>query len=358
MSATSRLYRPKLAVPTLSRRRLLQVGGLGTMGALLAACGSDDSGDGGGGEVASSIHLGINNPNYATQLPIYVAAAQGYFEEVGIEEFEVTTTDEYVPGLIGGSLNITQGDTDVIFGSAEESGSGMLFLGTYRGNEWQIMGVGPDIATPEDLVGGRITGGQRGSRNEYVQRQILTELGLDPDNDVEFVSVGGGSDARLEALIGGQVQGASVFPRHRAQLEEAGGQFIYEELTVNPQEGIAVMSDWLEDNRATVVAYLTANLQARQYLQDLDRRDEVIEVMRGEGFEIPDEFVELYEVEIEQLSPDGGFEVADMDALIDLQIELEALPQGMEWRDHIDLEPLWEAQEAAGLDRRPAPDSV
>lgn len=348
------LYRPRLARAALSRRRVLQVGGLGALGSLLAACG--DSGGGGGGSeggVASSINLGINNPNYATQLPIYVAQAQGFFEEVGISEFEAITTDEYVAGLIGGSVDVTQGDTDVILGSAEESGAGLKWLGTYRGTEWQIMGVAPGIETAEDLKGGKVSGGQRGGRNEYVQSKILRELGLDPEKDVEFVAIGGASDARLQALLGGQIQAASVFPRHRAALEEAGGQFLHEELVDSPQEGMAAMGPWIEDNRETLVAYLTANLKARQYMQDLSKRDEIIATMRENDFEIPDDFVELYQVEIEQISPDGGFEVADMEELVRTQLELGLLPEGMDWREHVDLEPLWEAQEAAGLPRRP-----
>lgn len=351
------LYRPVVARAALSRRRVLKVGGVGALGALLAACGGDGgAGGGGGGEggVLSKVTLGINNPNYATQLPIYVAQDQGYLKEVGITEFEPITTEEYVPGLIGGSIDITQGDTDVILGSAEESGAGVKFVGCYRDKEWQIMGVAPGINTPADLKGGKVTGGQRGSRNEYVQGEILRTLGLNPEKDVEFVAVGGGSDARLQALLGGQVQAASVFPRHRKALEAAGGKFIHEEQIASPQEGIAVMEDWLEENRETLVAYLTANLRARQYLQDLSKRDEVIAVMREHDFEIPEDFVDQYQVEIEQISPDGGFEVADMEDLVTTELELGLLPEGMDWREHVDLEPLWEAQEAAGLKRRPA----
>ena len=44
------------------------------------------------------------------------------------------------------------------------------------------MGVGKGIDTFEDLKGGKISGGGLGGRNTWIQRQILIENGIDPDN--------------------------------------------------------------------------------------------------------------------------------------------------------------------------------
>lgn len=357
----------------LSRRRFLYLTGLGGGAVYLGACGGgeeatsqsgEDPATEAGAEVAtnaevlSELTIGVNNPNYAANLPIYVALDQGYFEEVGLGSVEALATDEYIPGLIGESLQLTQGDTDGLIGAAAESGEPITYLGTYRDSEWRILGVSEGITSVDQLRGGSISGGTLDDRNTFLMRKVLEDLGLDPDSDVEFVPIGGNSDARLQALIAGQIQGASLFPRHRAQLEEAGGSFLYEELFEVPQEGMAVMGPFLAENRETVVAYLTANIKARQYLQDLSRRDEVIEMMRGNDFEIPDEFVPLYEVEIDQISPDGGFEAEDMDTFVEQSITLGNVPEGTEWRELIDLEPLWEAQEANDLPRRPDPSSI
>ena len=76
------------------------------------------------------------------------------------------------------------------------------------------MGVGKGIETFEDLKGGKVSGGGLGGRNTWIQRQILTENGIDPDKDVEMVPMKGGSDGRMKAIIAGVLQGGSVFPRH------------------------------------------------------------------------------------------------------------------------------------------------
>lgn len=307
-------------------------------------------------DVMSSITVGINNPNYASQLPVILARDRGYFAEVGITEIEILETDDYIPGLIGGSLQLTQGDTDVAFGSAEASGTDIRFLGTYRGNEYQILAVGPGIETAEDLVGADLTGGALGSRNQLLIERIVGELGLDP-SDVNFVPQGGNSDATLQAILAGTVDGGALFPRHRFALEAGGGQFLYENSAELPQEGILAMGDFVEENLATVHAYLCATLRARQDMYDAlgdpDAATSMINEMRDAGFEIPVEFEGVFDLEVEQISIDGGFNPAQMDALVEEQVGLGNLPEGIDWRPFVDLGPLHAVQDALGLSRNP-----
>lgn len=318
----------------------------------------DEAADGDGsdapdGEVLSSITYGVDNPNYAVQMAVVVADARGYFADEGIDEVEIIVTDDYVAGLIGGSLTVAQGDSDVFFGAAEASGEDIVWVGSYHTFEYQILGVGPGIEDVDGLRGGTVTGGATGSRNDMLARRIVGELGLDPDSDVQMVPLGGNADARLQALIAGQVDGAGLFPRHEAALVEAGGQFIYEEAVELPQSGLAVLGETLESDRPTVEAFLRATLRAREDMMDLSQKDELLQLMRDADFDIPEEFEDLYEVEMEQISADGGFDPAQMDVLVEEQIGIEILPEGIDWRGYVDLEPLHAAQEAVGLDVSP-----
>jgi len=314
-----------------------------------AAAGSCDD----PGEVLEEITVGINNPNYATQLAVVMADERGYFADEGIQDVEIIETDEYIAGLIGGSLFIAQGDSDVTFGSAEASGEDLRYLGTYRNGEYQIMGVAPGVESPQDLVGQPVTGGDLEGRNTALMSKYLTELGVDPE-EVEFVPMGGNSDARLQAVMEGTVQAASLFPRHRVPLEEAGGSFMYEEFEVNPQEGVIAMGETVDTECATVTAFLTATLRARQDMYDFSQAEENLQLMRDRGFEIPDYFAELYQVEVEQVGIDAGFDPAEMDELVAEQIELGNLPEGMDWRQYVDLGPLHAAQESLDIELHPA----
>lgn len=312
-----------------------------------AACGEPREG------VKESIVAGTNNPNYASQLAVALADERGYFEDEGITEVEILETDDYIPGLIGGSIDITQADTDVTLGSAQASGEDITILGTYRHKEYQILGVREGIEEPEDLKGADLTGGALGGRNQLILERIVSELGLDPETDVNFVPQGGNSDATLQAIIGGTVDGGALFPRHKFALEEAGGQFLYEEFADLPQETIAVMGDYLEENRPTVMAYLCATLRARQDMYDMSQKDEILGIMRDRGYEIPEEFEGVYDLEVEQISQDGGFVPEEMDELVEEQQQLENLPEDIDWREYVDLGPLHEVQDALGLERRP-----
>jgi len=345
----------------LPRREFLKRGGMGVLGTVIAAgtLGGITGVQRVNAQTAmsnlKSIKMGDFNPNYATQWSYRLAQGLGYLKDVGIEDFEVILSDEYMPGLIGGSLDITHGDTSVFFGAGAASGLPIKMISLHRDKEWWIMGVAPGINTAEDLKGKTVTGGQLAGRNTYVQKEIVKRLGLDPEKDVQFVPTSGGSDGRLQAVISGTVSGASLFPRHKFGLEQAGGKFLFEEITIAPQEGFAAMGDWLEKNEDAAYAFVYADIKARQWLFDPANKEKAYQIMIDLGYDIPPAFVDLYQVELDQISPDGGFESAEaMDKFVaDLQLTGD-LPEGIDWRQYVDMKYVWAAQEALGIPKRPA----
>jgi ABC-type nitrate/sulfonate/bicarbonate transport system substrate-binding protein len=257
--------------------------------------------------------------------------------------------------LIGGSLDITHGDTSSFLSAADKSAQPIKVVNIFRDKEWWIMGVRAGINSAEDLKGKKITGGPLDGRNTWVQRQLVAGLGLNPDADVEWVPTSGGSDNRLQALIAGTVDAASLFPRHRPGLEGVGGKFLVEQLTEAPQEGFGAMGTWLEANPDTAAAWHVAEIKGRQWIFDPANKDEAYKIMRDLGFEIPPEFEAQYQLELDQLSPDGGFESAEvMDKFIASLAETGEVPTGMDWRPHVDMTYVWAAQETLGLPKRPA----
>ncbi len=344
---------------TLPRRDVLKLGALGALGTLIAAGTLDKAGAQSptAANVMSNlkeIKFGNYNPNYAAQWPFRLAQALGYFKEVGIEDFEIVLTEEYIPGLIGGSLDLTHGDTSNFIGAGVASGVPLKIIEIYRDSEWWMMGVGKGINTIEDLKGKKVSGGQLGARNTWILKQIIKKLGLNPDTDVEFVPTSGGSDGRLGAIIAGTIQATILFPRHRKGLEENGGQFLSIELTPSPQEAIATTADWLAKNEDAAYAFVREDIRARQWLMKPENKAKAYQTMIDLGYEIPPAFIELYQEEIAQISPDGGFENAEnMQAFIDQVALTGEVPAGVDWRKYIDMKYVWAAQEALGLPKRP-----
>jgi ABC-type nitrate/sulfonate/bicarbonate transport system substrate-binding protein len=216
------------------------------------------------------------------------------------------------------------------------------------------MGVRKGINKPEDLKGKKVSGGQLQSRNTWVMKQVLKEMGLDPEKDVEFVPMSGASDRRLQALLAGTIDAASLFPRHKAGLEAAGGKFIYDKLHQAPQEGFAAMGPWLQKNEDTAYAWARADIKARQWLFKPENKEKAYKTMEDLGFSIPPAFKALYQVELDQISPDGGFASAKvMDQFVSDLAELGKFPKGLDWRKYVDMKYVWAAQKALGLPKRP-----
>lgn len=349
--------KPRVHLP---RREFLKMGGAGVLGTIIAAgtlesvLGAQTPSVENAMANLHSLKMGEFNPNYAAQWSYRLAQSLGYLKEVGINDFEVVLSDQYMPGLIGHSLDVTHSDTDVLFGSGLKSKLPIKMISCYRHAEWWIMGVRKGINKPEDLKGAKITGGSLNGRNTLVQREIVRKLGLNPDKDVTFVPMGGGSDKRLAALINGQVDGASVFPRHKAPLEKAGGKFIFEQIHHTPQESFAALGDWLAKNEDTAYAYIRADIKARQWLFKPENKQKAYDTMIKLGYKIPDQFKNLYQVELDQISPDGGFDVKAMDEFVQSLAVTGTLPKGFNWRKYVDMKYVWAAQKALGLPKRPA----
>ncbi len=321
-----------------------------------AACGR---GDEGGGELGvDRVRLMMDNDDFMNQVA-WIIADEMFWPELGFTQpAEVSAGDEYLSALLGGSVWVAQGETDAIWAAMAE-GADIVAVGVEKGNEVWELGVREGIESAEDLVGLKISGGPPGDRNITIGERILEELGVNPD-DLEWVSIEGGSDERLAALLAGQIDAAVLQPRHITALEEAGGKILYYEVKEAPQELWVVQRSFLEENREAVCAYLQGRIAAKQWAAeggppDYDvNKEEAIDMARARGIDPTPGDIEEWATEMEtNWSLDGGASVESFDAF---EADLKAagtIPDDFSWRDHVDFSCLWEAQEALGLPRNP-----
>jgi ABC-type nitrate/sulfonate/bicarbonate transport system substrate-binding protein len=310
-------------------------------------------------KVKKSLTVGVDNPYYLFHEDVIIAQEKGYFREYGIDNVKIVETENPLPALIGGSLDFMLYDTDTTMAAAAKSGTAIPYLAVYLGGEANILGVGKGIETAADLKGKTITGGQFDSRNDFLMRQLLRENGVDPEKDVKLVSTGGQSNERLQAVIAGTVDGASLQLRHRKLLEDAGGKFLFERTDRVPQVGWSASPDMAKDPD-TMAAFLAATLRARAFIDDQANKDAVLAIIRDKGFDLPPDYIEAYpnENNAQYHVVDGGFRPADMDKFVNQQIELRAIPAGTDWHEMVNLEPLWTAQRALGIPLDPDPSEM
>jgi len=347
---------------TLSRRDFLKLGGTALGGLVLAGCTPSAA------PVAApvvpvtglkskidTLHLGYDNPNWSHQVTDYVAREKGWFKDYGLTNVDCIVFDDALPPIIGGGVQFTAADTQPVMEANLNQSVDVWYLGTRRGKEDMLFGLAPGV-TLESLKGSgkEVSGGKVGSRNELLGKMMLKELGVDPEKDVTWITIGGGSDTRLAALMNGGLAGGCIQVRHIKTLQDAGGTVVYRKTRTIAQDGYITMGSMIKTNPDTVTAFLAATIKAKQYIARPDTKDEVIAIMEKNGFAFSQEFKDTYIDGIQILSTDGGFDIPDMDNYWNELAQTGEGAANFSWRKAMNLDFLWKAQELNGLPRRPA----
>jgi NitT/TauT family transport system substrate-binding protein len=144
------------------------------------------------------------------------------------------------PMALGTNNNVQvaldRGDIDVgigvpstflpIVAKGEWKGAKMFYEYTYP-YKWDVAVLpGSKIASYQELKGKKIGVSSFGGTEYPVTRHVLSRLGIDPDKDVSWVSVGGGLPAGL-ALQGGVIDALAFYDTGFGQIEAANIKLTY-----------------------------------------------------------------------------------------------------------------------------------
>ena len=334
------------------------------LSSLLVACNQGAPENGGGGDPGAE-DLGVDRVEFATMrddavdLMLVYSTAALFWPEVGFSEpAEVIVTSEAVPALVAGEAWVAQGDTSIFWAAIDEGDLDLVMVGIDKDNEVRILGSRAGIASVDDIEPGMTaSGGSVGDYDELVLREVLVELGVNPD-ELDIISMGGGADGRMQAMIAGQLDLGIQQPRNITPLTEAGGAILYEEAAEVPQEAYFVTREFLNENRAAVCAFLEGRIMGKQWaIEGEDMRaniEQAVEIVRG--FDIDPTVDELADWEREltgNLSLDNGATIEGLDSFQENLKELGIISEDFDWRDHSDFSCLHEAQESQGLEPRP-----
>jgi ABC-type nitrate/sulfonate/bicarbonate transport system substrate-binding protein len=374
---------PKTEMGAMSRRRFLGVGGMAMGGLALAACGGEEdtattttaaattttagatttmAGPSIPTTDITGFTVGYNNPNRMLRSPLYVGQSQelGFFEEVGITNFEINDADDPTPPMVGGEYQIALFDSDVLFDALYKDVLDAKMISINLGAQPLILIANAGIETADDLRGKRVGGGRPGQVNEAICKYMLQELGLDWQTDVEFTEMTGGSNDWVQAMLTGQIDATVAFSRHIPLAEAEGGGALYQDFLNAPQGGFAMLTEDLADP-SFAAAWNYAYINAHRWVKTRDNFDDLARILSEEfGIDLPDAFFDENVAEIDRLllTQDMGFDPAEMDAWMEFVVPFGNVPPDINdhWRDYFDLTGLHMAQEAHGLDLNPAAD--
>lgn len=196
----------------------------------------------------------------------YVAAANGYYEEEGIE----------IEILPGGSDIIPE--QQVYNGVADIGVTWVSTLMKYQSKGWELAQVGQvfqksamllvskastGINSTEDLVGKKV--GSWFGGNEYEIYALLEAAGLDRDKDLELVQ----QDYTMNQLLNDEVDAASAMIYNEYGLLLASGLLASELNIIDMNDaGVAMLEDclfvtneWIAENEDLYVRFLRASIK-------------------------------------------------------------------------------------------------
>jgi ABC-type nitrate/sulfonate/bicarbonate transport system substrate-binding protein len=125
---------------------------------------------------------------------------------------------------------------------------------------------------------GKMLGISRGCDASYVRlAKLLRDHGLNPNDDVKFLQIGGGESGRLSALKAGVIQGTMLFPPLDLIGRNEGLKVLTKFDVPTPGGGINTTSALLKQNRKLVINFLKGYMEGIQYM--ISHKDESLKVL-------------------------------------------------------------------------------
>jgi ABC-type nitrate/sulfonate/bicarbonate transport system substrate-binding protein len=263
---------PWPARSSLSRRDVLRIGGLGSLGVALAACGG-----GGGGPAAAptagaspaagsfgdiSVQLSwIKNIEFGGE---YFADSKGYYTEAGFSSVELVTgpVDSADALVLAGNVTVGLSAPDATARFITEQGAPLKIIGsTFQKNPFCILSLeeGKPIRTPADLAGATL--GIQAGTNQQIFAGFLKANDIDPASVNQVVV-----QYEPTPLTEKQVDGFMAYLTNEPFIVKAGGftpvtlAFADNGLPLTA-ETFTVLQETIDGRRDMLKAFLTAEIR-------------------------------------------------------------------------------------------------
>lgn len=211
--------------------------------------------------------------------PSWVTAEKKLWHKYGldVEPILVSGGARAVPALLGQSVQFLVGsDTGVT--TAQLQGIPVVRLGVTMNTLGSALITQPAVQSVQDLKG-KILGISRGRDASYIRlAKLLRDNGLDPNQDVKFLSIGGGESGRLSALKAGVIHGTMLFPPLDLIARNEGLKVLQKFDVATPGGGINTTAALLKQNRKLVINFLKGYIEGIHFM--IHRKDESLKVLQ------------------------------------------------------------------------------
>ena len=206
-------------------------------------------------------------------LPFFIALKKGFYakEGIAVDVVSIGRSDIQLQALVAGELNFANINADnIIIWNERTNGNLKVVAGSSNAAPYHLIGA-KHIRRLEDLKGQRLGVNSLSGGATSILIAYLKSKGLIYPRDFSMSVIAGGTPARLSALENGAVAGAVlVLPFSDIAVDkgfvklgdttEIISSYQFNNININPA--------WAEKNRASVVKFIKAHIQALHWIYD------------------------------------------------------------------------------------------
>jgi ABC-type nitrate/sulfonate/bicarbonate transport system substrate-binding protein len=264
--------------------------------------------------------------------PMWIAQRQGMLHDENLTvEWTTLDTNQAIPALLGGSLDILNASTDAALIALSKGGALKLVANYNIITPYEIV-ARPEITTVDGLRGQKVGASSLSAGSGTIVRYMLKARGLG-DDDYELVQAGG-NPQRYTALQSGGVA-ASILTdpvNFRARLD--GYRILAAFADLVPEYSLDswwVRGDWLNDaaNRDALIGFLTALGRAQEWAKAPANHQPMVDLVTEESHsprEIAEQIYDYYVVQNPDAVDSTDLRQGPIDSVVRILRELQDLP--------------------------------
>ena len=281
-----------------------------------------------------------------TFLPLIVAHRRGFFAEEDLQvDLVKILSGPAVSGLVAGSIDYTTSLGGTIL--AAMRGAPVQALACFSSRPMEFLMGSKNIKTVNDLKGKTVAVNAIGQPQHYITIEILKAAGLNPAQDVSFRPLGDESN-RLQGLLLGEIQGATLGPQGAIEGKKAGLNLLVNAADVIelPLAGIGATKKRIVEKPDQIRRLLRASLKGIRFIRQ-DRAG-TVDVIRNWFKLEPDTAAATYDLAFKAFSHDAEVTEKGIRLSMDLARVSGKFDKDISPADVVDFTPLRRARSELG----------
>ena len=229
---------------------------------------------------ADSIVVANRLPNLSSNVIVEGTSRKGWFAEEGLT-VETVQTDDVRAALASGSAQIAAMEPGLLM-QARDEGLDFVVIAGHRCGSLNTFAIQPDIPNAAALSGKDVlVGGVPGTPDADFRLALLKVNGWDLStvDDINYVTVSGGSNAWTELFYEGKLAVTPFFGRHLPGMVEYGANIAVNTIVELPDEFWVTTRDFLDNNPNAVAGFVRQAVRMGQYWLDPANFPDILELM-------------------------------------------------------------------------------